>query len=124
MFRLFATFLNVNLRQVQPGPVRQECQYVGHFLDRLVGRLAGPMARAGFDPQAAVSLWDKMHAESPARPPQWLSTHPDPERRRDRLAAQVETLRAARDPALARPALVVLESWIVPLYPGRTPAHL
>lgn len=65
------------------------------------------MARAGFDPQAAVSLWDKMHAENPARPPQWLSTHPDPERRRDRLAARVETLRAARDPALARPACTV-----------------
>ena len=65
------------------------------------------MARAGFDPQAAVSLWDKMHAAEPARAPQWLSTHPDPERRRDSLAARVDALRASRDPALPRPACTV-----------------
>lgn len=61
------------------------------------------MARAGFDPQAAVSLWDKMHAADPARSPQWLSTHPDPEQRRDRLAARVDALRSTRDPSAPRP---------------------
>jgi predicted Zn-dependent protease len=65
------------------------------------------MARAGFDPQAAVSLWDKMHAENPARAPQWLSTHPDPERRRDRLTTRVEALRASRDAAMPSPACTV-----------------
>lgn len=33
-------------------------------------------ARAGFDPRAGVSLWQKMAAASRGAPPQWLSTHP------------------------------------------------
>jgi predicted Zn-dependent protease len=33
-------------------------------------------ARAGFDPRAGVSLWQKMAAASKGAPPQWLSTHP------------------------------------------------
>ena len=33
-------------------------------------------ARAGFDPHAGVSLWQKMGALGKAAPPQWLSTHP------------------------------------------------
>jgi predicted Zn-dependent protease len=33
-------------------------------------------ARAGFDPRAGVTLWQKMAASSKGAPPQWLSTHP------------------------------------------------
>ena len=33
-------------------------------------------ARAGFDPRAGISLWQKMAAASQGAPPQWLSTHP------------------------------------------------
>lgn len=41
------------------------------------------MARAGYDPRAAVELWQNMEkatAES-GRPPEFLSTHPDPQSR-------------------------------------------
>jgi predicted Zn-dependent protease len=34
------------------------------------------MARAGFDPAAAIALWQKMAAANSGAPPQWLSTHP------------------------------------------------
>ncbi|MDD2880581.1 MAG: M48 family metallopeptidase [Rhodoferax sp.] len=33
-------------------------------------------ARAGFDPRAGVSLWQKMATANKGAPPQWLSTHP------------------------------------------------
>ena len=33
-------------------------------------------ARAGFDPRAGITLWEKMGAANSGAPPQWLSTHP------------------------------------------------
>ncbi|NDD13464.1 MAG: M48 family peptidase [Betaproteobacteria bacterium] len=33
-------------------------------------------ARAGFDPRAGVTLWEKMSVANANSPPQWLSTHP------------------------------------------------
>jgi predicted Zn-dependent protease len=41
-------------------------------------------ARAGYDPRAGVTLWQKMGAANKGAPPQWLSTHPaGPTRIRD-----------------------------------------
>jgi predicted Zn-dependent protease len=33
-------------------------------------------ARAGYDPRAGVTLWQKMGAANKGSPPQWMSTHP------------------------------------------------
>ena len=56
-------------------------------------------ARAGYDPAAAVTLWEKMGKLSEGKaPPEWLSTHPSPEHRRDRLkelGAKVQPLYVA-----------------------------
>ncbi len=46
--------------------------------DRIGVELA---ARAGYDPRAAVTLWQKMSRASGSGPPQFLSTHPSPENR-------------------------------------------
>jgi len=42
-------------------------------------------ARAGYDPAAAATLWQKMAAVSRTRTPQFLSTHPEPENRQEKL---------------------------------------
>ncbi len=46
--------------------------------DRIGVELA---ARAGYDPHAAIGLWEKMRKVSDGEPPQWLSTHPSHEAR-------------------------------------------
>ena len=57
-----------------------------HEADQLGMELA---YKAGYEPAAAVTLWDKMRAEGGgAGVPQFLSTHPDPDNRAARLAIQ------------------------------------
>ena len=51
--------------------------------DRLGMELA---ARAGFNPKAAATLWQKMSANSKGAPPPFLSTHPAPGNRQQILA--------------------------------------
>jgi predicted Zn-dependent protease len=59
-------------------------------------------AKAGYNPNAAVTLWEKMGAASGAGPPQFLSTHPSPSNRQERLRElapqMMEYYRAASDP--------------------------
>ena len=65
-------------------------------------------ARAGYDPKAGVTLWQKMAVASKGAPPQFLSTHPSgPTRIKDIQAAlpQVEPLyaRAQKPPRRFEP---------------------
>jgi predicted Zn-dependent protease len=46
-------------------------------------------AKAGYDPRAAVTLWQKMGAASGEGPPQFMSTHPSPANRQQRLGELV-----------------------------------
>ena len=56
--------------------------------DRMGVELA---ARAGYDPRAAIGLWEKMaKASSGGQPPKWLSTHPSHEDRINDLRAYSE----------------------------------
>ena len=50
--------------------------------DRIGVELA---ARAGYDPRAAITLWQKMGQVGGAAPPQFLSTHPSPQNRQKDL---------------------------------------
>jgi predicted Zn-dependent protease len=42
-------------------------------------------AKAKYDPRAAATLWRKMSESGGSRPPEFLSTHPSPENREQRL---------------------------------------
>lgn len=47
------------------------------------------MARAGFDPRAAISVWKKMMANGGGTPPEFLSTHPNPASRLQDIEAHL-----------------------------------
>lgn len=59
------------------------------------------MADAGFDPRAAVALWQNMIQAGGSRPPQWLSTHPDPQSRIGALQSRANGLVPAYQQARA-----------------------
>jgi predicted Zn-dependent protease len=51
------------------------------------------MARAGYDPRAAISVWEKMAAgRSSGQAPEFLSTHPSDESRLEELRTQLPTV--------------------------------
>ncbi|MDZ7803369.1 M48 family metallopeptidase [Thiohalophilus sp.] len=56
-------------------------------------------ARAGYDPQAAVTLWQKMEKVSGNGPPQFLSTHPAPGNRQQTLRQLVPQMRQLQPPS-------------------------
>ncbi|HVL35787.1 MAG TPA: M48 family metallopeptidase [Burkholderiales bacterium] len=60
-------------------------------------------ARAGYDPAAAVTLWEKM-AKLGGKTPEFLSTHPSPENRAARLKALAERVQPLYVAAKAAPA--------------------
>ncbi len=52
------------------------------------------MHRAGYDPQAAVTLWEKMAESSTSRQPTILSTHPQPDNRARTISAYIQAQEA------------------------------
>ncbi len=59
-------------------------------------------AEAGFNPEAAVSLWEKMAQYSNSRTPGWLSTHPDPGSRINAMRMEAEQLKPVYEAAKAQ----------------------
>ena len=49
-------------------------------------------ARAGYDPRAAATLWEKMAKVGGSTPPEFLSTHPSPANRQARLQALAQQM--------------------------------
>ncbi|AMC36320.1 M48 family metallopeptidase [Janthinobacterium sp. B9-8] len=56
-------------------------------------------ARAGYKPQAAVSLWQKMAAASKGQPAEFLSTHPSNQTRIQDLQAKIPAVQGLYDTA-------------------------
>jgi predicted Zn-dependent protease len=68
-------------------------------------------AKAGFHPDAAASLWRKMEKAGGSGPPQFLSTHPAPGNRQERLAGLAAQMMPYYEAPGARPSH--------PIKPGR-----
>lgn len=49
-------------------------------------------ARAGFDPRAGITLWQKMGKASKGAPPEWFSTHPSNDTRIDEMRRHLPTV--------------------------------
>ena len=59
-------------------------------------------ARAGYDPRAGVTLWQKMGAANKGAPPQWLSTHPSGTSRIAEIEANLPKVMPLYEKAKAR----------------------
>jgi predicted Zn-dependent protease len=59
-------------------------------------------AKAGYDPRAAVTLWQKMGQVNSGSPPEFLSTHPSPDNRQEELRKLAEQMMPYYEQARAR----------------------
>ena len=64
--------------------------------------------RAGYDPEAAVTLWQKMGDLSEDRPPEFLSTHPAPENRQAALNTMISSMNKL-NPSRAKAPITEIE---------------
>ena len=83
--------------------------------DRMGSEIA---ARAGYEPLAALTLWQKMQRHGGARPPEFLSTHPSPGNRQLTLAGYIPELRELKPASPPRPYPVEM---LTPASPAARP---
>jgi predicted Zn-dependent protease len=56
------------------------------------------MANAGYDPRDLANMFKTIAGENPNRPPQWLSSHPDPGNRYNYINEEAGRLNVSRNP--------------------------
>ena len=61
-------------------------------------------AKAGYDPRAAVTLWEKMEQAGNGGPPEFLSTHPSAGTRQQRLEELIPQMMPYYESTADRPS--------------------
>ncbi len=61
------------------------------------------MARAGYDPRDLANMFKTIQGEGGNRSPEWLSTHPNPENRFERINQEAALLRVSPEPIRLTP---------------------
>ncbi|MBC7661358.1 MAG: M48 family metallopeptidase [Chitinophagaceae bacterium] len=67
------------------------------------------MAKAGYDPREAITLWERMGQLSDGRPPEILSTHPDPSNRAKDLSKHMDKAMALWNSSVKQPTILLLK---------------
>lgn len=82
------------------------------------------MADAGYDPRDLANVFRTIAAESRSGTPEWLSSHPDPGNRFEKINRMAETLRIGPPPPRFSPSFSQVQSRLRALPPARTMAQI
>ncbi|QQS40058.1 MAG: M48 family metalloprotease [Acidobacteriota bacterium] len=79
------------------------------------------LADAGYDPRDLANMFRTINEQSEGgRPPEWLSSHPDPSRRYETINREAELLRVSPEPIKLTPGFLSTQQRLRRLPPART----
>lgn len=79
------------------------------------------LADAGYDPRDLANMFRTINAQSEGgRPPEWLSSHPDPSRRYESINREADLLRVSPEPIKLTPGFLSTQQRLRRLSPART----
>ncbi len=82
------------------------------------------MADAGYDPRDLANVFKTIAAENKSGAPEWLSSHPDPGNRFEKINRMAETLRIGPAPPRYSPGFGQIQSRLRSMPPAKTMAQI
>lgn len=82
------------------------------------------MADAGYDPRDLANVFRTIAAENRGGAPEWLSSHPDPGNRFDKINRMAETLRIGPPPPRFPPGFAQVQARLRSMPPAKTMAQI
>lgn len=79
------------------------------------------LADAGYDPRDLANMFKTINNENKGgRPPEWLSSHPDPSKRYETINREARLLRVSNEPIKITPGFLMVKRKLESLPPART----
>ena len=82
------------------------------------------MARAGYDPRDMANMFKTIEAQGGSSGPEWLSDHPNPGNRYQRINQEAALLKITATPAKTRPSSIACEARLKGMSPALTAAQI